>query len=69
MTAHQICPDVVCFSDMLNGGGSLAKYLNDEDSDDGEQDQDGEEDLKNDPIYILDLQVSTHLRLLLSNAR
>lgn len=44
---------------MLNGGGSLAKYLNEEDSDDDGQDQEGEEDLKDDPIYVLDLQVSS----------
>lgn len=43
---------------MLNGGGSLAKYLNEDDSDDDEQDQEGEDDLKEDPIYVLDLQVS-----------
>lgn len=46
--------------DMLSGGGSLANYLNDdEDFDDGE-DTRGEEDLKDDPIYALDLQVRPH---------
>lgn len=42
---------------MLSGGGSLAKYMNDDDSDGDGEDGDGEEDLKDDPIYTLDLKV------------
>lgn len=43
--------------EMLVPGGSLAKYMNDDDSDAEGQDQEGEEDLKDDPIYTMDLQV------------
>lgn len=40
----------------MGAGGSLAKYLGQDDSEDG-GDQEGDEDLKDDPIYTLDLHV------------
>lgn len=40
---------------MLNPGGELAKYMEDNDSDNGE-DREDEDDLKDDPVYLLDLR-------------
>ena len=42
---------------MLSGGGGLSKYMMASGSDDGEDELD-EQDLKDDPIYNLDLRVS-----------
>ncbi|KAI5481652.1 Importin 9 [Pseudohyphozyma bogoriensis] len=47
--------DLDFLSDMLGADSSLAKYMADNDSDAGGND-DGEEDLKDDPIYTLDIQ-------------
>lgn len=44
------------FTDLLGRDGSLSKYL-DGDSEDGEADTSEDEDLKDDPIYTLDIQV------------
>ena len=40
---------------MLGSGGGLANYMEDNDSDAGEERED-EEDLKEDPIFLLDLR-------------
>lgn len=56
--------------DMMGAGGSLAKYLGEDDSEDG-GDQEGDEDLKDDPIYNLDLHVRpspSPLRCILTRA-
>lgn len=45
---------------MLGPNGSLAKFGQDDDSENGIEDPD-DEDLRNDPIYNLDIQVSIFL--------
>lgn len=43
--------------DLLKPGGGLDGYLNDDDSEVGFEDRVEEEDLKDDPIFLLDLPV------------
>ena len=50
--------DLDFLSDLLGRDGSLSKYL-DGDSEDGEAEAYDEQDLKDDPIYALDIQVSS----------
>lgn len=43
---------------MLGTDTALAKYMNQWGSEDGDEDDGDEEDLKDDPVYTLDIQAS-----------
>lgn len=52
-----ICTHGLTIVGMLDEDGPLSKYLHDNGSEDDVEDRTGEADLKDDPIYNLDLSV------------